>query len=259
MIKSKNLFRVIVLLSLPIIVSDVASAVLPATSVRKGWYWENFRFGVGAGNAFYLTNQMDNVITRNYGVFDEIRPTSILAIYKAINEDWEIGLNYRSGGMQTLKSEYTQGSQCNFNEIQFIIAYSFNHNINLTNSRFTANGQLGLGGNYFKSRYFEVYQDNKAIGTYFSTVGYNGVLKGSKNQNEKQAAIIGNFGITLGFKLLKNLSVYWENNVNISTSNKMSGNLHKRSWIPPDGYFFTGIGLFINITPSRGRLSCPKF
>lgn len=238
---------------------DVSAVSLPAARGGKGWYLEDFRFGGGVGNAFYLSNQMDYAITRNYGAFDEIRPTYFGAIYKAINDDFEMGLHYRHGSMQTLKSENTQGSQCDFDEAQFNVAYSFNHNIRLTQSRFTVNGTIGLGGIYFKSMYFTVDQDAKEIDEIIASVGYDGAMLSRKDQAKKQAAVIGNFGISLGFRLLKNVSIYWENNVNISTSNKMSGNLHKKSWIPPDGYFFSGIGLFINITPSRGRLGCPKF
>jgi hypothetical protein len=238
---------------------NVVAISLPAARGGKGWYLEDFRFGGGVGNAFYLSNQMDYAITRNYGAFDEVRPTYFGAIYKAINDDFEMGFHYRHGSMQTLKSENTQGSQCDFDEAQFNVAYSFNHNIRLTESRFTVNGTIGLGGTYFKSMYFTVDQDAKEIDEIYASVGYGGSTLSRKDQAKKQAAVIGNFGVSLGFRLFKNMTLYWENNVNISTSNKMSGNLHKRSWIPPDGYFFTGIGLFINITPSRGRLSCPKF
>jgi hypothetical protein len=251
--------RYIVCLMFLIQALTVMAVSLPSARVGKGWYLEDFRFGGGVGNAFYLSNQMDYAITTNYGVFDETRPTFFGAIYKAINDDFEIGLNYRHGSMQTLKSENTQGSQCDFDEAQFNVAYSFNHNIRLTQSRFTVNGSIGLGGTYFKSMYFTVDPKAREIVDLYSTVGYDGEMAGFKNQAKKQAAVIGNFGISLGFRLFNNITIYWENNVNISTSNKMSGNLNKKSWIPPDGHFFTGIGLFINITPSRGRLGCPKF
>lgn len=230
----------------------------PGKRGKKGGI-ELWRFGGGYGNSFYLTNQMDYAITRNFGEFEEVRPTYFGAAYKKLNSSMELGLNFRHGSMQTLKSENTQGTQCDFDDAQVTFGYSFNNNIGLEDKRYTINGQIALGGILFKSMYFTVDEDLQRIRKYYSTVGYQGELSSSKDQENKQLAVVGNFGITLGFRLLNNVSIYWENNVNISTSNKMSGNLHKQSWIPPDGYFFTGVGLFINITPARGKISCPRF
>jgi len=256
----KNQLQITLFTILIAFVINVSASSLPADKRGRGSSFEDFRFGDGVGNAFYLFNQMDYVITTNFGVFDETRPTYFGAIYKALNEDWEIGLHYRHGSMQTLKSENTQGTQCDFDEAQFNFAYSFNHNIRLKQGRYTINGQIGLGGTNFKSMYFNIDQETKEIGSIYSSVGYNGEVSGSKNQDGKQAALIGNLGVSLGFRLFKNLSIYWETNIfNLSSSNKMSGNLHRSSWIATDGYFFTGVGLYFNITPARGRLSCPKF
>jgi len=225
----------------------------------RGWSWEDFRFGGGVGYAFYLTNQMDYQITTNYGEFNELIPSYFGSINKALNSRWEMGLEYRNGHLLTLKSQNTQGSTCDFEDIQFNIDYSLNDNAGLTNGRFTVNGQIGLGAISFRSKYFTVNSKTESIDRIFSSVGYSGEIKTSKDQADKQIAVIGNFGLVLGMRLTKNISLYWQNTVNISTSNKMSGNLHKRSWIPPDGYYYSGIGLYINITQQKGRIGCPKF
>jgi hypothetical protein len=225
----------------------------------KFWDIEDFRFGGGVAYSLYLTNQMDYQITTNYGEFKELIPCYFGSINKVISDRWEMGLEYRNGHLLTLKSQNTQGSTCDYQDLQFNIDYSFNGNAGLTNGRFTVNGQIGLGAINFRSKYFTVNTKTKSIDKIFSSVGYSGEIKTSKDQAEKQNAIIGNFGLVLGMRVTNNINLFWQNTVNISTSNKMSGNLHKRSWIPPDGYFFTGIGLYINITQRKGRLGCPKF
>lgn len=225
----------------------------------KQSYLEDFRFGGGVGCGFYLTNQMDYAITMNYGSFKEIIPSYFGGIYKVINDDFEAGIQFKSGHLLTLKSENTQGSTCDFNEGQLQVNYSFNHNVGLTKGKHTINAQIGLGATQFRSKYFTVDPTTKVIDVVYSSVGYEGSIITVKDQANKQVAVIGNFGIVLGYRLFKGVSIYWENTVNISTSNKMSGNLHKKSWIPPDSYFFSGVGLYINISPNRGKIGCPKF
>jgi hypothetical protein len=176
-----------------------------------------------------------------------------------LNDDFEVGFQFKTGHLLTLKSENTQGSTCDFNEGQFNVNYSFNQNVGLTRDRYTVNAQIGIGATQFRSKYFTVNTAVESIDQVFSTVGYEGTLISSNDQANKQVAIIGNFGLVLGYRLSERLCVYWENSVNISTSNKMSGNLYKRSWIPPDGYFFSGIGIYFKISPQKGRLGCPKF
>jgi hypothetical protein len=230
-----------------------------STKAFKQWYLEDFRFGGGVGFGFYLTNQMDYQITTNYGNFKEIIPSYFGGIYKVINNDFEVGIQFKQGHLLTLKSLNTRGSTCDFNEVQFMINYSLNHNVGLTQSKYTINAQLGLGATQFRSKYFTVNPATKDIDVIISSAGYEGSLVTFKDQANKQVAVIGNFGLVLGYRLFKGVSIYWENTVNISTSNKMSGNLYKKSLIPPDSYFFSGIGIYINTSPKRGKLGCPKF
>ncbi|MDZ4666582.1 MAG: hypothetical protein SGJ00_01745 [bacterium] len=232
---------------------------LPSRRSRKPLLIEDFRFGGGVGYGLYITNQMDYQITTNFGEFKELIPSYFGAVYKAINQDFEMGLHYRNGHLLTLKSENTQGSTCDFDEAQFLVSYSLNHNAGLKKQPFTFNAQLGLGFTQFRSKYFTLDVPTKSIDKIFSSVGYNGEIITSKDQKEKQLAVIGNFGLLIGWRLNRTFSLYFENTINISTSNKMSGNLHKKSWIPPDSYYYTAIGLYITISPKRGQMGCPKF
>ncbi len=229
---------------------------------------EDWRFGLGYGTSLYFSDQMDYTITRNYGSFKEIRPTYFFGIFKNLNSSFEIGLNGQHGSMLTLKSENTQGSQCDFDEVQFITQYSLNDNIALSESRVTFNAQIGLGAIRFSAMYFTIDPTTQAIDNIVSTVGYGfyenryfpGNTNAQKDLANKKMVVIGNLGLNLGVRVFDGLTVYWENSFNISTSNKLSGNLYKYSWIPPDCYVFSGIGLYINFSGNnQKKLSCPKF
>lgn len=223
------------------------------------WDWEDIRIGGGVGYGFYLSNQMDYAITTNFGNYTELIPSYQGGVYKTLNKSMEFGLQYRHGHLFTLKSENTQGMDCDFDEGQFNFDYSLNHNAGLHNGNFTANAQLGLGVTSFKAKYYAVDPVSESLKEIFSSIGYNGSIVSAKDQPNRQLSIIGNVGLVLGFRISQHVSLYWENTVNISTSNKMTGNLFKKSWIPPDGYYFSGISLYINFGSRGNQLGCPKF
>ncbi len=219
----------------------------------------DLRFGAGIGYTFYLGNQMDYELTSGFGSFNEYRAGQTVAFYKPINNKWELGGFFRNTSMLTLKSENTQGLECIFKDLQFSAQYSFNDNINLLKKKYTINGQLGIGGIYFQSRYFIVDPITKKETMNFSTIGYNfedGYL-GQKNTPNKLYSITGCIGINLGIRISRNVNLYLENNLNLTTTNKLSGNLYKRSWIPTDGYWYSGVALYIRIR--RNVDACPRF
>jgi len=227
--------------------------------VKKPWIIEDFRFGGGVGYGLYITNQMDYEITTNYGDFKELIPTYFGAVYKKVNQSIEMGVQARFGSLLTLKSDNSQGTSCDFNEAQFSFIYSFNHNVSMDKKPFTFNGIFSLGAINFRSKYFTVNPRTEREDRIIASVGYEGEIKTGRIQAERQTAMIGNVGVALGYKLTENFSLYWENTVNVSSSNKMTGNLFKRSLIPPDNYFYSSIGLFIRFGSRRGQLGCPKF
>ena len=75
--------------------------------IRRPLQIEDFRFGGGVGYGFYVTNQMDYVITTNFGEFKELIPSYFGSIYKSLNRNFEVGLQFRNGHLLTLKSENT--------------------------------------------------------------------------------------------------------------------------------------------------------
>lgn len=242
-----------------LVLNEVFGARLPMRSNRsEREYW---RFGGGIGYSLFFTNQMDYLITTNYGNFKELIPSYFLGVHKQLNSRFEIGVNARQASMLTLKSENSQGTQCDYYDFQIIAQYSLNNNINLSKSRITWNAQMGLGAVNFRSMYFIVNTDTREILEVYSTVGYdlNRIYK--KDIANRKTVIAGNFGLNIGLRVFQNMSIYLENSFNISTSNKMSGNLNKKSWIPPDCYVFSGIGIYFNLNSgSNGkRIDCPKF
>lgn len=225
--------------------------------VGKSANLEDFRFGFGVGYGLYVTNQMDYKITTNYGDYKELIPTYFAGVYKQVNNNLEVGLQARFGSLLTLKSENTQGTSCDFNEVQASAVYSFTKDIGMDSKPYTINGIFSLGITNFRSKYFTIdpITEREVI---VSKVGY-GVGSAKINQANRQTAIIGNTGIAIGFRLSRSLSMYWENTFNLSTSNKMTGNLNKKSNIPTDGYLYSSVGLYIRFSDRKGQLSCPKF
>jgi hypothetical protein len=261
-----KLARVLICFAFLIVSIDVFSielennklSISQNASPRRGDI-SDYRFGGGAGYSLYISNQMDYKITKDFGEFNELIYSYHGGISKTLGRDLEVGVQFRHGQLMTLKSEDTQGSTCDFDDLQFNLDYSLNHNVGLTDGKYTFNARIGLGGTMFRSRYFVTNPETQLITKTIASVGYNGQMPAGRVQNEKQKAIIGNIGMVLGMRLTNNLTLYWETTTNISTSNKMSGNLYKRSWIPPDGYFFTGIGLYINFGGQSNKIGCPRF
>jgi len=226
--------------------------------VKKPWIIEDFRFGGGVGYGLYITNQMDYEITTNYGDFKELIPTYFGAIYKKVNSRLEMGVQARFGSLLSLKSDNTQGTSCDFNEVQISAVYSFTGDVVMDRKPYTINGIFSLGAINFRSKYFEVDTKTQKEGRIIGSVGYGNAIAG-KVQTERQTALIANTGVALGYRLNSTFSLYWETTYNMSASNKMSGNLFKRSLIPPDGYLYSSVGLFIRFSGKRGQLGCPKF
>ncbi len=176
---------------------------------------------------------------------------------------------FKTGSFQTLKSNNTQGIQCNYQEIQSNWQRSLNDNVNMAaiKNRWTVNLQYGFGLIYFKSKYFTLNPNNLTIDAskIYSSVGYgfepvtesNGSI--INNFPKKKVAIIGNLGFNFGYRISKHLSIYWENTLQVSTSNKLSGNINKVAKIPPDCYYYSGLSIFYRFGVGGGRLGCSKF
>lgn len=226
---------------------------------------DGWRVGFGLGYALYVGDQMDNTLTKNFGDFKELRTNITLGAFKAINQEKERGIVFKHGSFQTLNTANSKGIQCDFNELQFMFQYSFNENVGLNSGPFTCNLQYGFGVTSFKSMYFTVNPNFQTIDVIKSSVGYN--LQSGKDLNGndlehiagKKIAFLGNIGLNLGFKVGRNLTLYYENSFQASMSNKLSGNLFKISIVPPDCYFYTGFALYYRFGGSISKLSCPRF
>lgn len=228
---------------------------------------EGWRLGIGTGYAFYLGDQMDYAITRNYYGFKELRPNITLSAYKQINEDKEWGLVLKRGSFQTLKSSNAQGLQCDYIELQTNWQRSLNDNIEISGKSVSINFQAGFGFMNYKSKYFVINPnfispDGALIQ---SSVGYGYeerkdiMGKPYEDISNRRFTLVGNVGLNIGVRLSRNLRLYWENSVQISGTNKLSGNLEKVAKIPPDGYLYSGLTVHMRFGVGGGRLGCPRF
>ncbi len=238
---------------------------LPAKISGVNQNLDGWRFGVGAGYAFYLGDQMDTKLTLNYGDFNELKTNLTLSAYKQLDQEREWGLVLKIGAFQSLKSNNTQGIECHFQELQSNWQKTLNDNVDLLGKPATINVQYGFGVMYFKSQYFSVNPNYQTIDYVISSVGYGFEDYTDKfgqdlvNLPNKKFTAVVNLGLNLGIRITRNISLYWENSIQVSTSNKLSGNLAKQSLVPPDGYFYSGVNLFYKFGMAGGRLTCPKF
>lgn len=225
---------------------------------------EDWRIGAGAGFAFYVGNQRSfTELTTKFGEFTEFRPSFVVEVFKRINTHFEVGARFINGRSEVLKSQNTLGVRNDFNDIQFNVQYSINDNIDLSGSPLTFNAQAGLGLIYFSSKFFGVDPVRRIEDKVYSAVGYGDLYRNSsvvaRQIPEKQLVPIGNLGFNIGLRLSPVIALYWQNNLSLALTNKMSGNLFKRSQIPPDGYFYTGLLLSFRLGAGANRYGCPKF
>ncbi len=221
---------------------------------------EGFRVGAGIGYNIYLGTQMDEKISLNTYGKSELGKGYNIQAYKAINNSSEIGFRYLNTNIWSFLSANTLGINADINEFLVVYQKSINNNIEIDGSRVTVNAVLGLGASYYKSIFY-VIDPELLIFSPLSSVGY-GDIKTSTNLkiNDKQITPILLGGINIGFRINRLITLYFENSFSISTTNKISGNLLRKSNIPPDVYSYHAISIYINyLKYSRvPKIKCPK-
>lgn len=221
-----------------------------------------FRIGGGIGASYYLGTQTDNVVSFNTFGKSEVNLGINGQIYYAFNDRHEIGLRALNTELWSFKSQNYLALNSKINDVFLVYQYSLNNNVKLKNryrNNYTINAVAGLGIIYFKSIF---YTANPRTGelTNFSSVG-NGLVYVSSGLiiPEQQPALSGMVGLNFGVRLNNFLSIYAENSITLSGSNRITGNLLTKYKIPNNGYYYGSISLFFNINSRGNRLGCPKF
>lgn len=226
------------------------------------------RLGISTGVNLYIGTQMDYQLTRNFGDINELKLGYGLGVYRTMNNNWEFGAVLKQGSFASLKSNKTQGIMGNFNEMQINFQKSLNNNILLDVASLTFNLQLGFGGIYYQSQYFYTDPRKQSITQIASSIGYGysgeGQFRAQKFYNipDKKFAAVGNIGFNIGYRLSGNMILYFENIYTQTTTTTLSGNLLMDSNFPPDGIFYSGLSLYLNLGKkigSFGRNSCPRW
>ncbi len=227
------------------------------SSTFKGKGISQYRFGVGIGNSFLTTKGMDFRITTDVEEFYELQPTGHVSIHRLLNKSTsEFGLVFRHGEVRTILKNGRFGSKCIFDELQLNYQKSLNENASLNRGRFTYNLVLGLGLINFKSKYFVIIDDSIKQNT-ISSIGYPRT-DWEVFQLNRQNALIGNIGFSIGCRITKHFSLYWENSFNLVTTTKMKGSLFPDRGGLADGYLYTGIGIYLRLKPPLNKLRCPR-
>ncbi len=216
------------------------------------------RFGGGVGYSLYTGNQMDQKISFSTRGKSELNLGSTLQMHVAINDKYEIGIKYLTTSLWSFKSKDQLGLSAEIEELGLILQRSLNDNIKINDDRFTFNVFAGVGACRFKSAFYDFSNPNLP----FTSVGYgnNATVTGiSLPEKLVQPILIGGFSI--GFRMTEFMTIYFENSFSTTNSNKISGNLFRKNAIPPDGYTFHALTLYLNLYKSRDsrRIRCPRF
>ncbi len=220
------------------------------------------RIGGGVGYSLYVGNQMDDKISLSTRGKSELNLGSTLQLHMAINDKYELGIKYLTTSLWSFKSKDQLGLSAEIEEVGIILQRSLNDNIKIDNSHFTFNVFAGLGICQFKSAFYDFTVPNGGFNVPITSVGYGNspTISGISLPNKLiQPILIG--GISVGFRITDFMTIYFENSFSTTNSNKISGNLFRKNAIPPDGYTFHAISLYLNYYKFNGsrRLGCPKF
>jgi hypothetical protein len=216
------------------------------------------RIGGGVGYSLYTGNQMDQNISFSTRGKSELNLGNTLQMHVAINDKYEIGIKYLTTSLWSFKSKDQLGLSAEIDELGIMLQRSLNDNIKINDGRFTFNVFAGVGACSFKSAFYDFSDPNKP----FTSIGYgnNATVSGiSLPEKLVQPILIGGFSI--GFRMTDFLTIYLENSYSTTNSNKISGNLFRKNAIPPDGYTFHALTLYLNLYKSRDsrRIRCPRF
>jgi len=218
--------------------------------------WNEYRVAIGTGFTLYAGSQRGGELVFKYGNRSELVSSYTLQVYKLLDEKSEIGGRYMYGNFFTMKSNRTLATYADFHELSFNYQGSTNANIDLMGIPFTFNYLLGLGLINYRSAF--VYANELDADQFISGVGY-GPTATFKNLPNRQFAGIVNGGVTMGFRISPAIAIYWENIATITTTNKLSGNLFRTAFLPPDAYFYSGLSLSFKLDGGSGRLGCARF
>jgi hypothetical protein len=219
------------------------------------------RVGAGIGGSIYVGNQMDENISFSTYNKSEVNIGNHFELYKTINNNNEIGFRYLATDLWSFKSNNTLALNAEINEFAFIYQRSLNNNSNIDLEKFTINAVGGLGACYFKSAFYDINIENRSFSP-FSAVGFGNIATKSGNViPEKEVAWLAILGFNVGYRVNNYMSVYFENTLTLSNTNKISGNLFRKSNLPPDGYFYSAFTVYINYVSFKNhkRVKCPKF
>lgn len=250
----RALFRIIFLTSY--IFLAMVGKLVAQTNVLKNKPISNYRFGALIGNAYLITKNIDGKINNLDGEVYEFLPSAEIGVYRNLNSRVEVGLNLRHGEMETLLSIPNTASRCIFDELQVVFQWSLNRNAGLNQGKFTINARGSLGINNFKSKYFTYFPTDTTHLRVISSVGYPRTDWDLFEAKRRNVLVVG-AGITFGYRLTKQFSLFYESNYQLVGTTKMKGDLSTGRGDFADTYWFNSIGLFIRFLPPPNKLRCP--
>lgn len=231
-------------------------------SICNAQFYKNARLGVGVGGSLYLGTQMDEEISLSTYNKSEVNLGYNFQVYKSINDKSELGFRYLNTSLWSFKSNNELALNADLQEFSILYQRSLNNNINLDGSRFTFNLLAGLGLCYFRSAFYNIINPEDGFTVPFTAVGYGNITTiNGQNISDKLLQLLFIEGFNIGYRISPRFSIYFENSLSFTNSNKLSGNLLRKSNIPPDGYTYHALTIYINYSQyfSAKKMKCPKF
>lgn len=217
--------------------------------------------GIGVGNAFYVGDQRLYAIS-NYKQQSEIQPSFTFFYNQNLSRRCNFTLRYQNANMFTMHQSKQYAFNINLQNFSAIYEYSLNNNADYAQGRFAVNSVFGLGMLNYKAKFYGI-NENESEDIY-SSIGYGqnnkveSATKTAQSSPETKYAFNATVGLNLGYKIANPIIIVWQNSLNITSISTLTGNINRNTTLPPDSYFYTGIGLLVKIGTASGR-SCPRF
>ncbi len=236
---------------------------LLAQSNEFSKYILNSRIGIGTGINLYTGTAGDAKITFAKGNYSELKNATDFFVLTKLNSKWDVGFRYTQGHLWSFfVNSQILAFEAHTQDIQIIA----NRDITpafFNGYQFSLEALFGAGFANFQSK---MYSTDPSVSAFSTSIGYGRNETNAAGIQLHQASTINTFLISTGLKLNYHIhslvNIFWESRLNLTSTGKLSGNMFRKSNIPPDAFWSNLIGLEFSLGRNKNnskRISCPRF
>jgi hypothetical protein len=246
-----------------IFVAVLHSSFLFSQNTFLDKYLLNSKIGIGTGLNFYVGSAGDGKITAKQGNYTELKNATDIFILTKLNATWDIGLRYTESHLWSLfANNEILAFESHAKDIQVIANKEITPNF-MNGTPFNLEAIFGLG---FAKYHAKMYSTDKNINNFSTSIGYG------RNETNAEGVIIHeaserntflmSSGLKLNYNLFSKFNLFLESRINLTTTSRFSGNMYKKSSIPPDAFWSNLIGIELSLGQrgnSSKKIGCPRF